>query len=374
MRVQLSKLGVSIDQRQILTDLDFEAQENEYMVILGSSGSGKTTALRVIAGLQKPNIGEVRIDGKLMNGTAPRNRNVSMVFQKDALFPHLRLIDALRQGQPSGITAADASRQLRQVTKLTRIDGLLDRYPDQLSGGELRRAALAQAMARRSAVRMLDEPLSAIDPHLRPEMQNDLLQWHRTVPGTTIHVTHDGEEAMQLADRISVLAQGRILQCDTPEIIYQRPQHLEVATALGSPPINLLPALLDHKENLRGEGSLRGKALFASNSAPCRVLIGVRPHELTASLAEEKKLDSRTENGIQLAADLIDVRRGIQNFRITARWNGQLIHAVLADQQQVSAVQNQSIIRLRANLEHLHLFHQDTGRRIDPKTDFCRTI
>lgn len=240
--VALREVFVDRGGRPILRGLNFRIPDgftNPYVVLLGASGCGKTTTLRLIAGLDRPDSGTVLIDDRDVARIPPRGRDVSMVFQADAMYPHLSVAASIALSAKAG-AATDVDARIKRAIELTRLESIADRYPDRLSGGELRRAAIAKAIARGAGVRLLDEPLSALDGGVRYELAGDLRRWHDADPGTTIHVTHDGEEAMRLADVIAIMHDGRIEQIGTPSELYQRPISIAVASSLGHPPVNLI--------------------------------------------------------------------------------------------------------------------------------------
>ncbi|SRR6056297_3375130 len=209
--------------RRVLRGLNLEVSVGEYLVILGESGSGKSTLLRLVAGLDHPIAGQILIDGRDMTGVPPRGRHVAMVFQDDALYPHLNVEQQIRFGADAKSPAAD--RSFDDVVTQTRVGDLLKRPTPTLSGGEKKRVALAKAIYRAATVRLLDEPLSAIDASHRQSLRDDLLRVHAAQGGATIHVTHDALEAMQLADRIAVLHDGTIVQNGTPRQLHDHPMH-----------------------------------------------------------------------------------------------------------------------------------------------------
>ncbi|MEM8668705.1 MAG: ABC transporter ATP-binding protein [Planctomycetota bacterium] len=235
--VQLQKIDQSSGRLKVLRELDLNVESGQYLVLLGASGGGKTTILRIIAGLQAPDSGSVQLGDEDVTRIAPRSRNVAMVFQHDALYPHLTVDGSIRLALKKIFSRTEVDRRVSETARLTGIESFLDRYPHHLSGGQLRRAAIAKALARESGLRLLDEPLSSLDGEARESLQDDILQWHRALGGTTIHVTHDGQEAMRMADKIAVLQDGRIVQVGDPVEIYRQPQTLAVARAIGSPTI-----------------------------------------------------------------------------------------------------------------------------------------
>jgi multiple sugar transport system ATP-binding protein len=242
--------------------VDLASHEGEFLVLLGPSGCGKTTLLRMIAGLEQPTEGEILIGGEVVNGLPPRVRQIAMVFQSYALYPHLTVSRNI--GFPlkaEGLPLATRTERIEWAAKLLGIEGLLDRRPRQLSGGERQRVALARALVREPSVFLLDEPLSNLDAKLRAAARDDLLEFQRRVGVTTIYVTHDQVEAMGMGDRIAVMNRGKVHQLGTPDQVYHDPADVFVATFLGSPPMNLL----EHKgflvgfrpENFLPEGVLK---------------------------------------------------------------------------------------------------------------------
>jgi multiple sugar transport system ATP-binding protein len=222
--------------------IDLTTEEGEYVVLLGPSGCGKTTLLRTIAGLEQPTSGEVLIGGHVVNGLPPRVRQIAMVFQSYALYPHKTVFANIAFPlKAEGIEKGERERRVHWATELLAIDHLLGRRPRQLSGGERQRVALARALVREPRVFLLDEPLSNLDAKLRASARDELKHFHQRVGTTTIYVTHDQVEAMGLGDRIAVMSGGRVRQIGTPAEVYDDPLDTFVATFIGSPPMNLVP-------------------------------------------------------------------------------------------------------------------------------------
>ncbi|MGH7033632.1 MAG: ABC transporter ATP-binding protein [Stellaceae bacterium] len=221
--------------------IDLTAKEGEFLVLLGPSGCGKTTLMRMIAGLERPSSGDIVIDGSVVTDLPPRARNIAMVFQSYALYPHLTVEKNIAFPlHARRVPKAEIRKKVEWAAQMFGIRHLLDRKPRQLSGGERQRVALARAVVREPAVFLLDEPLSNLDAKLRNSARDELKQFQRRLGTTTIYVTHDQAEAMGLGDRIAVLEQGRVRQVGTPQDIYGHPTDVFAATFIGSPPMNLI--------------------------------------------------------------------------------------------------------------------------------------
>jgi multiple sugar transport system ATP-binding protein len=229
------------DEVRAVDGINLLAKEGEFLVLLGPSGCGKTTLMRLIAGLERPTSGDIVIDGNVVTGLPPRARNIAMVFQSYALYPHLTVEKNISFPLRAVGMPGDAIRKkVAWAAQMFGIQGFLDRKPRQLSGGERQRVALARAVVREPVVFLLDEPLSNLDAKLRNSARDELKQFQRSLGTTTIYVTHDQAEAMGLGDRIAVLNQGRVRQIGTPHEIYGYPADIFAATFIGSPPMNLI--------------------------------------------------------------------------------------------------------------------------------------
>jgi ABC-type Fe3+/spermidine/putrescine transport system ATPase subunit len=232
--VEFSKVTKSFGLAPAVDDVSFEVADGETLSLLGPSGCGKTTTLRLIAGFETPNAGSVRIAGEDMADSRPYQRNIGLLFQHYALFPHMTVGENVAYGlRHRGFVKADIPNRVGEMLKLVKLSGFADRKPAQLSGGQQQRVALARALATRPKVVLLDEPLSALDAKLREELRTELKEILGSVGSTTIVVTHDQEEAMSLGDRIIVMNQGRIAQLGSPEDIYSRPTTKFVAEFMG---------------------------------------------------------------------------------------------------------------------------------------------
>ncbi len=228
--------------------LDLAIDPGELVVVLGPSGSGKSTLLRLIAGLESPSSGGVWVDGTDITQLPPHQRNVAMVFQQPALYPHLTVADNLAFGlRARGIQRAQTRSKVNTIAGILGLDHVLTRRPNALSGGERQRVAIGRALARQPRVLLFDEPFSSLDLPLRAALREEVIRIQRRFGTTLVHVTHDQGEALLMGDRVVVLDRGRLLQCGTPRTVYQQPVHRFVATFVGSPPMNILPCQIDHE-------------------------------------------------------------------------------------------------------------------------------
>ncbi|WGD32195.1 ABC transporter ATP-binding protein [Ancylobacter sp. WKF20] len=231
--------------KSAVDNLDLTIADGEFVVLLGPTGAGKTTTLRLIAGLEAPDAGTVSIGGRVVNGEAPALRDVAFVFQQYSLYPHLTVYENLAfplRSPARRLDKASIDARVRQVAAMVRIDHKLENRSTRLSGGEMQRVAIGRALVRRPSIYLMDEPLSSLDAKLRGELRLELKRIQKEMGSTLLYVTHDQIEAMTMADRIGILAEGKLVQIGTPREIYSNPANLHVAARLGQPHINLLPA------------------------------------------------------------------------------------------------------------------------------------
>ncbi|MGX6511645.1 ABC transporter ATP-binding protein [Rhodococcus sp. SJ-2] len=239
--VQISGVTKTFGDVTALADIDFDVESGENIAILGPSGSGKSTLLRIIAGLEAVDTGEIRFGGVSQNGIPPEKRDVAIVFQSYALYPHLSSRENITLGLRHGkkLSRTDADARATDIATRMQVEHLLDRKPRQMSGGQRQRIALARALARRSNIVLLDEPLSGLDAQLHAALRVEIAGLLQSVGATGINVTHDQADAMAMASRIAVINKGRIEQLGTPDELYRQPQTLFVAGFVGTPPMNL---------------------------------------------------------------------------------------------------------------------------------------
>ncbi|MDP7974947.1 MAG: ABC transporter ATP-binding protein [TACK group archaeon] len=283
--VKLQNIWKSFGKTQVLKGINLEVNDGEFMVLLGPSGSGKTTALRTVAGLEEQDAGHVWIGDKLVDDLAPRERNIAMVFQNYALYPHKTVRENIEMPLRAQKISKDVmDESVADVAKRLEISDLLDRYPRQLSGGQQQRVALARALVRRPSAFLLDEPLSNLDAKLRVSARTFLKSLQKEMKITTIYVTHDQAEAMAMADRIALISEGTIQQVGEPERVYFYPDSVFVAGFLGSPSINFFDGRLEgHRLTFLGhEFSLKDELDVSGE-----VTVGIRPEDVSLSSSND---------------------------------------------------------------------------------------
>ena len=341
-----------------VADLSLDVRDGELMVIVGPSGCGKTTILRLIAGLETPTSGEIRLADKLVNDVSPKERNIAMVFEDAALYPHMNLSDNLafalrRHGQPE----EEVTRRIRSAAGMLGIEGLMDRKPAAISGGQRQRAALGRAIVRELAVFLFDEPLSSLDAGLRLAMRSEIKALHQRLDATMLYVTHDQSEAMALGDRICVLRDGRTQQVGCPTDIYDRPVNKFVAGFFGVPPMNFLTGLLRLKA---GAGSVEfvGECIslppflrpLAADRADDKITIGIRPHDLSLD-----PLPGQKGNVLAGRVDLIEPLGSRTDVHVRLA-SGE--HCIISGPPRSGLMVSQEV-RLYVNLDKLHAFESD---------------
>jgi multiple sugar transport system ATP-binding protein len=259
-------------------DLSLTIEDGEFIVLVGASGCGKTTLLRLIAGLEEATAGSISIDGKDVTERPPRQRDVAMVFQSYALYPHMNVRQNLGYGlKVRRIPKRDAKRRVEETAELLGLTDLLDRRPAQLSGGQRQRVAMGRAIVREPKAFLMDEPLSNLDAKLRVGMRASLSELHARLGVTTVYVTHDQVEAMTLGQRVAVMRDGRILQVDRPQKLYEAPQDLFVAAFIGSPAMNLVEARIEGNEVSFGQFRVPLDPRRRPSGQPRDVVLGIRP-------------------------------------------------------------------------------------------------
>ena len=299
--VQLDKVNkVYENGYHAIHDLDLDILDSEFLVLVGPSGCGKSTALRMVAGLETISAGTMKIGDRVVNDVEPKDRDIAMVFQNYALYPHMSVYDnigfALKLAK---VPKDEIDRRVRQASKILELDANLDRKPGQLSGGQRQRVAMGRAIVRQPAAFLMDEPLSNLDAKLRVQMRAEIAALQRELGVTTVYVTHDQVEAMTMGDRVAVLKDGFLQQVDTPQNLYDRPDNVFVAAFIGSPSMNLYETTISidgdsgsmtlGSQNLSLDASVLAARPALRNYEGRRVVLGIRPEDFEdASLAASR--------------------------------------------------------------------------------------
>ncbi|EKZ99646.1 glycerol-3-phosphate transporter ATP-binding subunit [Cupriavidus sp. HMR-1] len=347
---------------QVVHGIDMEIADGEFIVIVGPSGCGKSTLLRMVAGLETITGGEIHIGDNVVNDLEPAARDIAMVFQNYALYPHMSVYDNMAYGlKIRGMSKGEIEQRVKHAAGILELASLLERKPRALSGGQRQRVAMGRAIVREPSVFLFDEPLSNLDAKLRVQMRLELKDLHRRLKTTSLYVTHDQVEAMTLADRMMVLNGGRVEQIGTPLEVYARPASTFVAGFIGSPPMNLVPVA----RNGSGQGGaqMRVQPKDGQTAAtlghlpmglhlPEQALMGLRPEHIEPCAVHEAiaELDVRVVEAL-----------GADSFAYGSL-GGQPIVVRLDSQMQVRAGDK---LPITASAEHLHFFDVQSGKRIE---------
>ena len=333
--VRLKNLTKKFKEAVAVDNISLDIRDGEFLTLVGPSGCGKSTTLRAVAGLENPTSGDIFIDGQRVNDLPPQKRNLSMVFQSYALFPHMSVESNLAFGlKIRKKSLKEKAEKVKWVIDLLGLSGFEKRLPKELSGGQRQRVALGRALVLEPKVLLLDEPLSNLDAKLRLRMRTELKRLHKKIKTTIIYVTHDQAEAMTLSDRLAVMKDGKILQVGTPEEIYQKPADIFCAGFIGSPPMNFVS----------GE---RVPQVKDKN-----VMVGIRPEDLSISSTE-------TKEGI-LGKSSVTETLGSDNY-LYVDISDLLISVRLKPEERIP---EDKPIWLIPRKEKLHLFDKSTGRRM----------
>ncbi|HEX4649147.1 MAG TPA: sn-glycerol-3-phosphate ABC transporter ATP-binding protein UgpC [Steroidobacteraceae bacterium] len=364
-RVQLERVRKTYGGQVAVADATFEVADGELVVLVGPSGCGKSTLLRIIAGLEAPTSGTVRIGERVVNDVAPKDRDIAMVFQSYALYPHMTVAENLGFGlKLRGHSRAETARRVRESADVLGLTELLERRPAALSGGQRQRVALGRALVRDPAVFLLDEPLSNLDAKLRAGVRTEIARLHRRLDSTMVYVTHDQIEAMTLGQRIVVLDRGEIQQIDTPMKVYEQPANLFVAGFIGSPAMNFLRGRLVHQDGLQLELGFTRVRLADTADADGelaslvgeQIVAGLRPEDLRLAPAAAP---SPQEPQLRAVLELTEPV-GNEVFLNTRAGDAELLLRVLP--QSLPAPGEE--VTLTFSPARLHLFDPRTGRRV----------
>jgi len=351
-KVTLTDVRKSYGELEVIHGVSTDVADGEFIVIVGPSGCGKSTLLRMVAGLEAITSGEIVIGDRVVNQLEPKDRDIAMVFQNYALYPHMSVFDNMAYGlRIRGFTKDQIKSRVDRAAEILELGPLLARKPRQLSGGQRQRVAMGRAIVREPAVFLFDEPLSNLDAKLRVQMRFEIQQLHRRLRTTSLYVTHDQVEAMTLADRMIVMNAGRAEQIGAPMEVYRNPATLFVAGFIGSPAMNFLSAKADGGNRLVFEG---GRGVHASNTGASHgtaVTVGIRPEHLHPASPDSAALTGEVRMVEQLGADtLVHLAHGTD--------------AVIARLGQGEHAEVGSVMHLSADPAHVFLFDTATGARL----------
>jgi len=350
--IEIDRLVKRYGQTTVVHGIDLSIRDGEFVVLVGPSGCGKSTTLRMIAGLEEISGGAIRIGGRVVNDLQPKDRNIAMVFQNYAIYPHMTVADNIAFGlYRSNLSKGEKRQRVEQVAETLGLSQLLERRPSALSGGQRQRVAIGRAMVRDPAAFLFDEPLSNLDAQLRTQMRIEIKRLHHRLGTTSVFVTHDQVEAMTMADRIVVMRDGRILQVGTPLELYDKPVDVFTARFIGSPTMNLLPASLrDGGADLSIGGSVRVPYSSATTSD---ILVGARPQDLVPTAFDAQGL---TVSGTVAVVETLGSET--------------LVHVESAGQTVIGSVPGREIPRvgehltLHAPAERLYYFDKVTEKAL----------
>ena len=350
---------------EAVKDFNLDIQDKEFIIFVGPSGCGKSTTIRMIAGLEEITEGELIIDGKLMNYVEPKDRDIAMVFQNYALYPHMSVYDNMAFSLKLKKTPKEEiDQKVREAAKILDLDELLDRKPAQLSGGQRQRVAMGRAIVRNPKVFLMDEPLSNLDAKLRVQMRTEISKLHQRLGNTIIYVTHDQTEAMTLGTRIVVMNHGVIQQVDTPKNLYNHPDNLFVAGFIGSPQMNFVKCDVVEKDGeiclVFGESTVtvsdnRAKILKENGYVGKQVMMGIRPEDLydkEKSLREYKDAIKATVSVYELVGSEVYLYFELAGSNMVARVNADTNAAVGKE------------VELYLDSDAMHLFDLETEKVI----------
>ena len=359
--VSFASVTKSFGEVIAVDDLSLEVEDREFLVLLGPSGCGKSTALRMIAGLDEPTDGKISIGGRVVNGVEPKNRDIAMVFQSYALYPH----KSVRQNiefplLPRGVDKEERQRLVQEAAAMLGLADLLDRKPRALSGGQRQRVALARAIVRNASVFLMDEPLSNLDAKLRTQTRAELIELHRRLETTFVYVTHDQIEAMTMASRVAILESGVLQQVGAPQAVYDRPANLFVARFIGNPPMNTLAATVASvdgsgtRADVVGGGSL---PIGPEAGSPGRsIVVGVRPEHLHVAAPDSSGVPATVRVVESLGHEALVLCR-------VDSAEGDVVVRIDSDAPRPNPG---DAVRLTCAAADVHLFDAATTERIDP--------
>ena len=358
-RVVLKHLTKTFGDVTAIDDLTLEIADREFLTLLGPSGCGKTTTLNIVAGLETPTNGQVFFDTENVTNVPPERRDIAMVFQTYALYPHMKVYDNIAFGlRMRHLPKNEIEHRVQDGAKAMEIEHLLERKPRQLSGGQRQRVALARAIVRNPCVFLLDEPLSNLDAKLRVTMRTELKRLHAELEKTFIYVTHDQEESLIMSDRIAIINEGKLQQLGTPEEIYDQPTNMFIAGFVGSPPMNFFQGKLNNKnETWQIEGANFVCELTPeiadrlSSNTPNEVSLGIRPEDIEVSPTNKPTAHAKVVVREPLGSDLF-LPLDLSSITFKARTRSNV------------GFNRGDSIPIYFNPTKLHLFHPTTGKTL----------
>jgi multiple sugar transport system ATP-binding protein len=356
--ISLANISKRFGSLSVLDNVSIDIRDREFVALVGPSGCGKSTLLRIVAGLESISDGEISIDGEVVNDLGPQKRDLAMVFQTYALYPHMTT--AQNMAFPlklRGRSAQEIDKAVDQAASTLHLDDFMDRLPRALSGGQRQRVAMGRAMVREPRAFLFDEPLSNLDAKLRSHMRMEIRQLHQALKATSIYVTHDQVEAMTMADRIVVMNRGRVEQEGSPIELFDRPANLFVASFLGSPTMNIADAILTADDAGRAVLSLDAQTstipVPAFAGAPnCKVIAGMRPQHIDVVPPDEGMIQARVQIVENTGCETnIVVAIGAETWTVQSRQRRRLAQG--------------DVIGLKLQTEHIHLFDHVSQKRIN---------
>jgi multiple sugar transport system ATP-binding protein len=378
-RVQFEHIYKRFKDKEIVRDINLDIKENEFMVLVGPSGCGKSTCLRMVAGLEEPTDGKIYIGDRAVNGVDPKDRDIAMVFQNYALYPHMTVFDNIAFSlKLRRLSKDDIKKRVEEASASLGLKDLLKRRPKELSGGQRQRVALGRAIVRDAQVFLMDEPLSNLDAKLRVETRATIIRLHQRIQTTTIYVTHDQVEAMTMGDRITVLEKGIIQQIGTPQELYDHPANILVAAFIGTPGMNLFEGAKvvmqgnSTKIILDGLGLITVPALYAERAKAAvgkRLTFGVRPIHLQDAAIVGTESDSSIDStvdvvenlGSELQVSFTTLVKGNSDKEGDGDKEGDKKHMIALLNPRSRVVPGNKM-KLYVNTNNIHLFDTDTGK------------
>ncbi len=345
--IELKDIEKSFGSNKVINKFNIKINDGEFIVLVGPSGCGKSTLLRMISGLETVDKGEIYLDNKIINNLIPSKREIAMVFQSYALYPHMSVFENMAFGlKMEKIPKSEINQKVNNAAATLQIEDLLERKPKQLSGGQRQRVAIGRAITRSPKVFLFDEPLSNLDAALRSEMRVEISKLHKKMNSNIIYVTHDQVEAMTLADRIVVLNKGNIEQYGTPNEIYSNPNNIFVAEFIGSPKMNIIKINKEQISNSNTFHLFNNKITFNNLKFEDEIYIGIRPEDIS--------LESNHEIQLEVKIDLVE-NLGFEKIIYSKISNNQII---IKSSKNI----NNDLLKVSFSKENVFLFNKDKNR------------